>query len=240
MTSGFARRPLPEIGAWRVHPAPGALPRLTGEGPGPNRYDDPRGLYAVRYGAENLTGALVETMARFRPSPDAESLLANVSGIDEDDLEHADPTTGIRDWLARQQVGRIVLDDPSGELVDVHDPLLLASLDKHPQVRDALDLSGLGTLLNPVRLDEGIVRLGGPVGRPITQAVSAAIRDWHPQLAGLAYRSRIDDDEWCWAMWDATPVRITAEPLTAQHRHHRRAVQHAARILEIVLPINWL
>ena len=37
----YARRPLPEAGAWRVHPQPDVLPRLSHDGPGANRYDDP-------------------------------------------------------------------------------------------------------------------------------------------------------------------------------------------------------
>ncbi|MDT4933427.1 MAG: hypothetical protein QOK11_1319 [Pseudonocardiales bacterium] len=38
-----AHRPLSEAGAWRVHPYPAALPRMSYDGPGPNRYDDPPG-----------------------------------------------------------------------------------------------------------------------------------------------------------------------------------------------------
>jgi hypothetical protein len=68
MTLPFAQRALPEAGAWRVHPDPIALPRLSHDGPGLNRYDDPFAQYAVRYAAENVTGALLETMARFRPA----------------------------------------------------------------------------------------------------------------------------------------------------------------------------
>jgi hypothetical protein len=33
---------------------------------------------------------------------------------------------------------------------------------------------------------------------------------------------------------------MTVEPLTPEHRDHRRAVQHAARTLEITLPAEWL
>jgi hypothetical protein len=209
------------------------------DGPGPNRYDDPNGLYTVRYLAENLTGALLETMARFRPSPDAEALLASITGVEPDDLEHPDPAAGVADWLTHQHLGRITLAQPA-PLVDIHDPTLLRDLDKHPLVRAALQASGLGTPLNPARLDEAVVRLGGPVGRPITQALSRALREWHPDLAGLAYRSRIDDQEWCWALWNTTPVDITVEPLTPTHRHHRRAVQQAASALEITLPPHWL
>lgn len=238
--SEFALRQLPLSGAWRVHPVPAVLPRLTDTPPGANRYDDPDGLHAVRYCAENLTGALLETMARFRPYPAVESLLDSIEGIEDGDVEHRDPSEGLLDWLDMQKVGRITLSNPDELLVDVHDPALLSSIDKHPFVRRALDESGLGTPLDPARLDEGIVRLGGPVGRPITQAISAAIRDWHPEIAGVAYRSRLDDDEWCWAIWDITEIRIAIEPLVPSHRHHRRAVQHAATRLEIALPTDWL
>jgi hypothetical protein len=41
MTLPFAQRALPEAGAWRVHPDPIALPRLSHDGPGLNRSDDP-------------------------------------------------------------------------------------------------------------------------------------------------------------------------------------------------------
>lgn len=235
----YMHRALPETGAWRVHPNPAALPRLTGDGPGLNRYDDPLGEYAVRYVAENLTGAMLETMARFRPAPDAEALLSAVEGVDSADDPYFDRVDGLRDWLAVQQVGRVVLTDAQRQLLDVHDPELLRDLDKHPLVRAALDDSGLGTPLNPARLDEGVVRLGGPVGRTITQAFSGAVHDSLPGVAGLAYRSRLDDEEWCWALWGHIDVEVRSEPLDAAHRHHRRAVQHAAALLEIQIPAEW-
>lgn len=235
----YAHRPLPEAGAWRLHPTPGALPRLSHDGPGLNRYDDPRAEYAVRYVAEALTGATVETMARFRPAPEAEALLSAVEGVFADETDHLDPVEGLREWLAVQQVGRIRLVEPERPLLDVHDPGLLRDLDKHPLVRAALENSGLGTPLSPARLDEGIVRLGGPLGRPVTQALSRAVREWLPDAAGLAYRSRLDDQEWCWAIWDDTDVEVDVTPLDPAHRHHRRAVQHAASLLEIPIPDEW-
>lgn len=239
MPPDFSQRPLPDGGAWRVHPEPAALPRLSHEGPGGNRYDDPLGEYAVRYAAENLTGALLETMARFRPAPEAEVLLAAVTGIEDGDIEFRDPTDGVGDWLGAQQVGRLTLTRPT-RLVDVHDAGLLRGMDKHPLVRAALEESDLGTPLNPARLDEAVVRLGGPVGRPVTQALSRAIRERHPDLGGVAYRSRLDDDEWCWALWDDTSVDVAVVALTPAQRHHRRSAQHVARRLEIALPPNWL
>jgi hypothetical protein len=112
--SGYREVTLPEGGAFRVHPDPGALPRFTRDGPGRNRYDDPEGRYAVRYVAANLTGALLETMARFRPAPDAEARLAAVVGADPEpgEADHPDPAPGLADWLALQKVGRVRLDGP--------------------------------------------------------------------------------------------------------------------------------
>lgn len=73
---------LPPHGVARVHPNPATLflPR-EGDPAGRSRFDDPRGAFAVRYAAGTLRGCLVEVMARFRPSPVAEQLLA---GIEEE------------------------------------------------------------------------------------------------------------------------------------------------------------
>lgn len=232
------QRPLPDGGSWRVHPDPGRMPRLTDEGPGRNRYDDPQARYGVRYVADELTGALLETLARFRPVPQVESRLASVAGVDPNAPDFPDATQGLRDWLSVQQVARISLEAPQ-PLVDVHDPTLLAAVAKHPLVHAAMEASGLGTKRNPAMLDEGVIRLGGPIGRPITQAVSRAVREWFPEYAGIAYRSRLDDDEWCWALWEETAVSIESEPLDSDRRHHRHAVRYAARRLEIVLPAEW-
>jgi hypothetical protein len=55
----------PDDGAVRVHPEPAALPRLRREGRCRNRFDDPDGKFLIRYAADTLHGALVETMTRF-------------------------------------------------------------------------------------------------------------------------------------------------------------------------------
>ena len=96
--------PLPGSGAVRVHPAPEALPQLRHEGPGRNRFDDPHGSFLMRYTAENLRGCLVETMARFRPNPAADALLAAVEFVDAD-ADPAMPTVqAVADWLAELPV----------------------------------------------------------------------------------------------------------------------------------------
>lgn len=68
-----------------MHPEPAALPRLRHEGPGRNRFDDPEGVFVVRYAASSLRGCLVETMSRFRRHPDTEAVLRDIDGVDPDD-----------------------------------------------------------------------------------------------------------------------------------------------------------
>ncbi len=115
----------------------------------------------------------------------------------------------------------------------------LVTLDKHPGVRQALDQSGLGTAASPVRLDTGVIRISGRVGRPITQAVSRAVLEWVDDAHGIAYVSRLDSNEQCWALYDQTPVNFTTEPLTPQESAHRAAVRSVASLFEIELPSNW-
>src|SRR3954451_11762846 len=182
----------PVNGAVRVHPEPAALPRLRREGPGRNRFDDPAGIFTVRYAADTLHGCLVETMARFRPHPETESILAAIAGVNESDvheLAYADPSLGVAEWLAQQHIGRLEITSATPLLVDVEHAEMLDALDAHPDVRTALDHSGLGTADDPVRLDAGVIRLSGPVGRPISQAVSRAIYEWITGVDGVGYWS---------------------------------------------------
>ncbi len=121
--------PYPGAGTMRVHPVPAWLPLPPDDPstPGPNRFDDPDGRAAVRYTATRLHGCLFETMARFRPSPEAEEVLRSIDGIDDGDVDWPpDDVTAIANWLDTQQVGTVrVLD--TGIFVDVEDPEVLSS-----------------------------------------------------------------------------------------------------------------
>lgn len=92
-------------------------------------------------------------------------------GAKDDDSGHPG-AEALADWLPRQRVAVCRLVEPAGPLLDVNDAKLLVELDADPGVRAVLRASGLGTLDDPARLDEGTIRLKGPVGRRITQAVS--------------------------------------------------------------------
>ncbi len=230
-----AQTAYPGAGTLRVHPAPEVLPTPEPDVPGENRFDDPAGLVAVRYTATRLLGCLSETMARFRPSSAAEAMLSAVEGVDDDDVDWpAADTTAVAEWLAVQRVGTVrVLD--TGFYLDVEQTDVLIQLDKHPRVRVAVER------LDPVaHLDVALMRLGGlQLGRPISQAVGAAVRDWLPNALGIAYFSRLSTNEPCWATWNTTNVEVTSVPLSRDDRQHREAVREVAASFEIVLPDAW-
>jgi uncharacterized protein with PIN domain len=71
----------------------------------------------MRYTAENLRGCLVETMARFRPNPAADALLAAVESVDADDEPESQTAQAVEDWLAGQRVGQVTLVTPQPLLV---------------------------------------------------------------------------------------------------------------------------
>jgi RES domain len=194
----------------------------------------------MRYTAENLRGCLVETMARFRPNPAADALLAAVESVDADDEPESQTAQAVEDWLAGQRVGQVTLVTPQPLLVDIEAADLLVDLDTFPLVREAIENSALRDGDAVVHLDAGIIRLGGDVGRPITQAVSRALHELHPEVDGIAYWSRIDPSERCWAIYGHVPVDVSVRELSADNPVHRRAVQEAADLLKVPLPPTWL
>ena len=238
----FLSLAFPPKGAVRVHPEPAALPRLRREGPGRNRFDDPAGIFTVRYAGDTIHGCLVETMARFRPHPETESILVAIAGVNESDIlepAYADPGLGVAEWLTQQHVGRLEITSATPLLVDVEHAPMLDALDAHPDVRTALDHSGLDAPDEPARLDAGIIRLSGPVGRPISQAVSRAIYEWINGVDGIGYWSRLDSTERCWAVYDHAPVRVEVVALDPHDAGHKKAVASVAMRYGIPLPKNW-
>jgi hypothetical protein len=112
-------------------------------------------------------------------------------------------------------------------------------LDRHPLVRQAIDTSPLARGADLVHLDAALIRLGGHVGRPITQAASRALREWYPAVDGIANWSRIDSAERCWAIYDHVPVDVTIIDLSAEVLEHGQAVTEVAELLGIPLPPPW-
>ena len=225
----------PDAGTLRVHPTPEKLHPPEPDRPGSNRFDDPEGQVAIRYTATRLVACLFETMSRFRPNPRAEMVLTGIAGVDEGDVDWpADDTSGLADWLAVQRVGTVRVLDP-GFFVDIETPALLTQLDKHPRVRDAV------FRLDPAaHLDVALLRLGGiRLGRPISQAVGFAVREWIPDALGLGYRSRFATDEPCWAIWYTTRVDVDSVALSPTNPQHLEAVRTVTAAFEVTLPPQW-
>lgn len=245
--------PFPGRGGVRVHPDPVALSHGPFPvGTGPNRFDDPDGVYTLRYLADTLRGCMVELLARFRTHASTEDALADVDGLDDPTLTNfPDPTPqdGLAAWLARQQIACVVLVRPAALFfVDVYNSRLLVALDGHPRVRAALQRTELRAAVAPdglgadnrVHLDQGVVRLAGAVtGRPVTQAISRALYETR-RVHGLAYKSRVDDAERCWALYPHVEIdHANVTRLDPAEPTHTAAVREAATFLRIALPGHW-
>ncbi|MDQ3660940.1 MAG: RES domain-containing protein [Actinomycetota bacterium] len=212
--------------------------------PGPSRFDDPAGLFVVRYLATHLQGCMIELLARFRDNEAADNRVAQVQNVEPEDVAlDADgaesKAEGIRVYLAKQSVVRVYV---AGEvpIVRINDAATLGHLNTHPLVRSALDASGLGTPQGPAELDGGTIRLKGEAGRMITQAVSRAVYEGDARPGGLRYFSRLDDTQECWALFDRVTVEFeNQQQLTSEDPDHRAATARAATTLSVELPREW-
>lgn len=197
----------------------------------------------MRYTASTLRGCLIELLARFRHRATAEERIDEVAGVhrDENTVFGLSLAADIGAWLALQRVGVCHLDELDAEVLSVNDAKLLADLNHHPRVRAALEDFGLGSAQHPGELDGATVRLPGAIGRLITQAVSRALYDREPRPSALAYASRLNDDETCWAIYGHTRVRFEPEPrlLDPVDDQHRDAVRSAAARYGLPLPDIW-
>lgn len=220
---------------WRVHQTPTALPPVREE-VGPNRYDDPRphavDRYVVRYLATTLRGALLESLAWLRPDPRATELLDSVEDSDGGGLPQPSLATAVAQFLRTRRVAIATVEDNA--FVDLHAPASLAAFDVDQNVQPILDSpSGRDALGNThssqrPHLDQAAILLASDLGRALTQHCSLAIWDQRPDYAGVAYRSRHDLTEWCWAVFDFVPVTfsqpVRLDPHTSEHRAAVRAV----------------
>lgn len=219
--------------AWRIHPNPTALPSLPSDGEAPpNRFDDPQKKYRVRYLATNKRGAFLEVLARFRTDDETQARLGLVKGTNEKTEPKITPGAVPRAFLRalRETTGQIT--NHNHAFVDVAAPETQTTLNKHPDVRRALRQSGLGTQGSPAELNEATIRLGGPNGRPITQAVSRIVYN-ETESVGIRYTSRLDTAEPCWAVFDWVGLKFSKiNPINAQDA----SLTSAALSLGLTLP----
>jgi hypothetical protein len=178
-TAAAPRGPLHRIGRL---PDPLAWPPWEAVGGG--RFDDPARRVRVLYAASRRRGAFVESLAPFRPALALLARLRDVAGADEPVPEARVPA----DWYRRRAVGRLRLA-PGQRWLDL----------RSPATREALRRALAAELL---RLGMADLDLSGVVGP--SRALTQAIAGWaHEQgYAGLAYASRIDQRQTCWAVFE--------------------------------------
>ena len=157
-----------------------------------NRWDDSEGEYRVLYTSSTRFGALLETLARFRPD------LAVVAGLREIEGEDDALAAGTvpREWFERRLMG---VGELSGAYVEVGAAASLAT------IRSQLAEKALQHGLTDV--DAAAIRAAAPRG--FTQEVSRFVYGTRTEegepLAGIRYRSRLDDDTDNWAVFEPAP-----------------------------------
>lgn len=238
---------LPEGGVLRVHRNSQELSTKV-DVVGPNRFDDPRpnshDRYVLRYAATTLRGCLLELLAGFRPSGEAAAREAAVTVDPDDSLIPAEPWRAIADFLGERKVCR--LHGPKVRVESIDDPDVQARLDNEPVVRALLDSptgrAALAPAGNRSHLDGAAVRLSTPFGRDITQACSLALFDRGTvdpdgKPHGIHYRSRHDDREDCWALFDRAPVEIgSIDDFSPTNEEHRAALAAVTTLWDVPLP----
>lgn len=190
-------------------PDPWAWPDWNQAGPGGtfgNRWDDPAGSYRVLYASSTRFGALIETLSPFRPDLD---VVAGLSGI-EGDEEPVAAGTIPREWFEQRLMGVAEID---GVYADIGAAGSLSWL--RSRLADRAIHFGLSDI------DAAAIRLAAPRG--FTQEVSRLVYECRTEgddpIAGISYRSRLDDGTFNWAIFEPmsdspAPLRLTsAEPI---------------------------
>ena len=183
-----------------------------------NRWDDVEGQYRVLYASSTRFGALLETLARFRPDLEVVAGLREIEG--EDDALAAAGTVP-REWFERRLMGVAEL---SGQYAEIGAATSLTT------IRTQLAARALQHGLADV--DAAAIRASAPRG--FTQEVSRLVYGSRTEegepLAGIRYRSRLDDETDNWAVFEPAagapaPLRVLdAEPVRSGDPDVTRAV----------------
>ena len=196
----------------------------------------------------SVRGAMLEVLDRFRSNEAAETALNRVEGlIGVDILEEESAAVVPGNWLSKQRLARALLS-PTARFVDVTEADVLAELNGRERIQKALHLElALGDELAEqdlgpdARLDDATIRMTGPLGRVITQAVSREIHDDDAMFAGLSYVTRFDRNERCWAVFDdRVQVTFDEDEILDDHNiDHVQALDGVARTYRLDLPSDW-
>jgi len=212
---------------------------------GPNRFDDPRvntqNRFVVRYTATSLRGCLSEILAWTRPNKAAIELEA---AVDSDEPEMlAVPGAALATYLAGKHVA-VIKTTRRTRVPSIDDSAVQARLDGEPAVRALLDSPDAHTALLPAgahaspHLDNAAVRLSTGLGRELTQHCSLAL--WDRGEHGVHYRSRHDDAEDCWELYDRVGVvelsRVALSPTDPDHP----VLGDIASMWDLDIPPAWV
>jgi len=147
------------------------------------------------------------------------------------------------DYLEGRRVATITAYDLS--VVSINDPALQHELHEEPAVRAVLDSPAARQALLPrrnsaVALDNAAVRLASDIDRYITQACALALFDRPKGPDVIHDRSRHDDTEGCWAIYNHAHVQVgRAEPLSPHRPDHAQALTSVATLWDLSLPPAW-
>jgi hypothetical protein len=201
--------------------------------------------FLIRYAGGTLRGCLLEPLASFRPNLAADERIAAID-TEDPNLVEAPATTewqGLQEFLADRKVAIVTADNP--DVVSVDDPATQQVLDREPGVRAVLDSNQAKTALLEGREDRSTssrppsdsqARSAVPSHEPAHSPFVTAIK---PPDA-VHYRSRHDDHEDCWAIYDHADVTISvAENLSHEDTDHASALRRVAELWDLPLPPNW-
>ncbi|MGH2633337.1 MAG: RES domain-containing protein [Tepidiformaceae bacterium] len=198
-------------------PNPWAWPRWSDAAPDGtfgNRWDDPEGNYRVLYASSSRLGALIETLARFRPDLRLVAELNEINGAGAP--VHAGTIPA--EWFKRRLMG---IADLHGTFADMGAARSLAVLRAR--------LAARALHYDLPEIDASAVRLVSP--RAFTQEVSRLVyesqSDDGEPFSGIRYGSRLDDASVNWAIFE--PGGGEHPPFHAGRSHRLRPLDDDVR-----------
>ena len=165
-----------------------------------NRWDDPDGNFRVLYASSSRLGALIETLARFRPDLEVVAELNEINGAGAPIPAGTVPA----EWFTRRLIGVARI---WGTYADVGAASSLAVF----RARLAQRAAHFGL----AEIDAAVIRLVSP--RAFTQEISRLVYECETPdgvpFAGIRYASRLDDATMNWAVFE--PGGGSSEPFRA-------------------------
>jgi hypothetical protein len=172
---------------FRIGRAPDPLAWPLWERIGADRFDAPHQQFRVLYAAEERFACFLETLASLRPSLE---VLARLRALPDDDSGSGIPDFGRipGDWNLKRMIGSLALS-PGQRWLELRRVEAVQALRREL----AETFAALGR--EDFDMSDALSR-----DRPLTQAVAQWAYD--QGYNGIAYRSRFDVTQSCWAIFD--------------------------------------